>query len=143
MRKGIVVGLTLGVGVVIMVASKYQLFGFSHATTFPQLPENPNFTVSKDFDGEWLGRRKDVSKNWLCERTTISGKVVDGFVQLTLTYNGTPLKGWIDEQGALTLYATNARWDYRFTATASGNRIQGDWFLTNGPCKGSWYVERS
>ena len=143
MKKGIVVGLTLGIGVVMMVASKYQVLGLGNAAAFPKLPDTPGFTVSSEFDGEWAGRRIDVSKNWICDNTTITGTVVDGFAHLTLTYNGTPLKGWIDEQGTLTLYASNERWDYRFKATASGNQIQGDWFLTNGPCKGSWYVERS
>ncbi|MDA0149884.1 hypothetical protein [Vibrio sp. LaRot3] len=142
MKKGMLVATTVGFVVFVGVGSKLQWFGSSNAESFPKLPAEPGFVVSPEFDGEWAGKRVDVTNNNLCEKTTITGKVVDGFATFTLTYNGTPLRGWIDEAGSLRLYANNRMWDYRFTATASGNRIQGEWFLTNGPCKGSWHVDR-
>lgn len=79
----------------------------------------------------------------MCSKTTITGSVTDGFAQFTLTYNGTPLKGWIESsEGGLVLYATNDQWDYRFTGKASGYRISGEWHLKNGICKGNWYLEK-
>jgi hypothetical protein len=79
----------------------------------------------------------------MCERTTITGRIKDGLAKFTLTYNGTSLKGWINqEDGSLRLYATHRQWDYRFDGVAKRNKIQGNWHLTNGPCKGTWYLER-
>jgi len=142
MKKAVVIATTIGFGLFMIVGNQFGLFGSSNAERFPKLPDQPGFEVAKEFDGEWVGRRVDVTGNNLCERTTITGNVKEGLVRLTLTYNGTSLKGWIDEQGGLTLYATNRQWDYRFTGQASGNQIKGRWYLTNGPCKGSWLVER-
>ncbi|GAK87303.1 hypothetical protein JCM19238_4913 [Vibrio ponticus] len=83
-----------------------------------------------------------MTGNNLCSKTAITGVVESGFVQLTLAYNGTALTGWIDSQGQLILYANHSQWDYRFTGHAIGDRIGGRWYLTNGPCKGSWSIER-
>lgn len=133
----------IGFGLFILVGQQANLFGSSNPDSFPKLPQSPNFHVSKQHDGEWVGRRVDVTGNNMCERTTMTGTVVDGLASLTLTYNGTSLKGWIHgETGELLLYATNRQWDYRFKGIAGKNKIQGNWHLTNGPCKGSWYLEK-
>ncbi|WP_047046970.1 hypothetical protein [Vibrio mexicanus] len=128
--------------VFIIVGKKYGLLGLSSEDSFPKLPAEPGFEVSTHFDGEWLGRRINVTNNNLCERTTITGKIVDGKASLRLDYNGTPLQGWVDQQGNLVLYASNRHWDYRFSATGANTRFTGEWYLTNGPCKGSWFIEK-
>ncbi|GAB2644339.1 hypothetical protein [Vibrio panuliri] len=142
MKKIALVATSLGFVLFVGVGMRFDWFGTSKAERFPKLPSQPNFTVSLDYDGDWLGRRVDVTGNNLCERTTITGSVEQGFVQLILTYNGTPLRGWIDTQGNIKLYANHSQWDYRFSGTVSGNVMQGSWYLTNGPCKGTWRVQR-
>ncbi len=129
-------------GIALVVLSKQGLLGANSEDSFPKMPADPPESVSSQFEGEWAGRRFDETNNNLCERTTITGKVVDGLLSMTLTYNGTPLKGWIEESGNIVMYANNRQWDYRFTGQAWGNKIQGRWHLTNGPCKGSWALER-
>ncbi|WP_159737236.1 hypothetical protein [Vibrio atypicus] len=130
-------------GLFILFGQQYQWFGSGNPDSFPKLPASPSFEISKTHDGEWIGRRVDVTGNNMCERTAITGKIVDGLATLSLTYNGTILKGWINaESNELVLYASNRQWDYRFSATAGINRIQGKWHLTNGPCKGTWYLEK-
>ncbi|MFM2588131.1 hypothetical protein [Vibrio sp. TBV020] len=141
-NKGILI-LFVGFGLFILFGQQKGLFGSSNPESFPKLPESPSFEVSSRHDGEWIGRRIDVTGNNMCERTTITGSVKNGLAKLTLTYNGTSLKGWINaDTSELTLYATNRQWDYRFNGTASKNKIQGNWYLTNGPCKGNWYLEK-
>ncbi len=76
---------------------------------------------------EWLGRRINTTGNNMCERTTITG---------------TPLEGWVTESGDLRLYAKHRQWNYRFSAHGSGNRFDGRWHLTNGPCQGTWFIEK-
>lgn len=143
MKKPLLIAITLAFGLFVIVGQQNGLFGSNKPESFPKLPSQPDFVVSKQFDGEWIGRRIDVSGNNMCERTTITGTIKDGLAKLTLTYNGTSLKGWVAEQdGNLRLYASNRQWDYRFTGTANRNRIQGKWHLTNGPCKGTWYLEQ-
>lgn len=132
----------LGFTIFVLIGSQFNLFGTSNADSFPKLPSKPDFTVSHQFDGQWLGRRVNTTNNNMCERTTITGRVVDGKVSLLLTYNGTPLQGWIAENGDLKLYANHRQWDYRFSGKANSNKIQGKWHLTNGPCQGTWYIER-
>ncbi|MBD1556284.1 hypothetical protein HC752_04980 [Vibrio sp. S9_S30] len=134
--------LTFSFVAFLLVGSKLDWFASSNPDTFPKLPDEPNFNVSSEFDGEWVGRRINESNSNLCEPTTIEGKVVDGEAYLVLTYNGTPLKGWVSEHSDLTLYASHSRWDYRFSGTATNNKIQGKWNLNNGPCHGDWYVEK-
>ena len=143
MQKLFLIVTFVGFVIFVVVGQQSKLFGSSNPNTFLKLPSKPNFTVSKEFDGKWLGRRVDVTGNNMCSKTTMAGTVVDGFAQFVLTYNGTPLKGWIEErEGDLVLYATNEQWDYRFTGTANNNRISGSWHLKNGICKGSWYLEK-
>jgi hypothetical protein len=143
MKKLFLIATFVGFGIFVVVGQQSQLFGSNNPDTFPKLPSQPNFAVSHEFDGQWIGRRVDVSGNNMCSKTTITGIVAEGFAQFTLTYNGTPLKGWIESsEGGLVLYATNNQWDYRFTGKASGNRISGEWHLKNGICKGSWYLEK-
>lgn len=133
----------IGFGLFVVYGQQTGLFGSSNPDSFPKLPQTPHFTVSTLHDGEWMGRRIDVTGNNLCERTTITGVVEDGLAKLTLTYNGTSLKGWINQESdELVLYATNRQWDYRFKGTVGKNKIQGNWYLTNGPCKGNWYLEK-
>jgi len=142
MNKTRLLLLTLGFAVFVMVGTKVGWFG-SQLGSFPTLPDAPDFEVSKDFDGEWLGRRVNLTNNNMCERTTITGRVVDGKATLRLTYNGTALQGWISEDGELRLYASHRQWDYRFAGQAHNNKISGQWFLTNGPCRGDWSIERT
>lgn len=143
MKNKALVVIFIGFGLFILIGQQYQLFGSGDPDSFPKLPQSASFPVSTNYDGEWVGRRIDVSGNNMCERTTITGTINDGFAKLTLTYNGTPLKGWVNaESDQLVLFATNRQWDYRFTATVGKNRIQGKWHLTNGPCKGSWYLDK-
>lgn len=133
----------LGGGFVVFLIAGSQLgwFASSNPDSFPKLPSEPDFAVSNAFDGKWVGRRLDESNSNMCERTTIEGHVVDGFVHLVLTYNGTSLKGWISESNQIRLYATHPQWDYRFSGIAEGNKIQGEWNLQNGPCHGTWFIE--
>lgn len=141
-RRGLIV-TAVCFGVFVVFGQQANLFGSSNPDSFPKLPDSPNFNVSVTHDGTWLGRRVDVTGNNLCERTTISGKIENGFATFTLTYNGTPLRGWVEQQtGELILFASNRQWDYRFKGIAGRERINGDWFLTNGPCKGHWYLEK-
>ncbi|RTZ17489.1 hypothetical protein EJ063_01525 [Vibrio aquaticus] len=141
-NKGLLLTL-VGFGAFILVGQQTGLFGSSNPDSFPKLPEQLGFEVAKQYDGTWLGRRVDVTGNNMCERTTITGEIVDGFATLMLTYNGTPLQGWVDkETGELVLYARHRQWDYRFVGKAGKNKIQGKWHLTNGPCKGTWYIEK-
>ncbi|MCK6262923.1 hypothetical protein KP803_06480 [Vibrio sp. ZSDE26] len=142
MKTKRVIALLLGSIVFLIIGSKYGLFGSRDVGSFPKLPEEAGFTVSKQFDGEWLGRRINVTGNNMCERTTITGTITNGKALLRLTYNGTPLQGWVSEEGELLLYASNRQWDYRFSAMASKNKIEGKWHLANGPCRGTWYIER-
>lgn len=105
-------------------------------------PDSPQFVPSTDFDGEWLGRRINTTGNNMCERTTITGIIREGKATLRLTYNGTPSEGWVTKSGDLRLYAKHPQWDYRFSAIGSGKRFDGRWHLTNGPCQGSWFIEK-
>jgi len=97
---------------------------------------------STDFDGEWLGHRINTNGNNMCELTTITGIIREGKATLRLTYNGTALAGWVCESGVLRLDAKHRQWDYRFSVTGSGNWFDGRWQLTNGPCQGSWLIEK-
>lgn len=130
-------------GLFILVGQQMNLFGTNNGGSFPKLPKSANFIVSTEFDGQWLGRRIDNTGNNMCERTTMTGRVIDGLAQFKLDYNGTSLKGWINaDTKELVLYASNRQWDYRFSGSAYKSKIQGNWHLANGPCKGSWYLEK-
>ena len=143
MNKTRLLKLSIALGLFILFGQQYNLFGTNQTGSFPKLPTQANFTVSTEFDGQWLGRRNDSTGNNMCERTTMSGHIENGFAIFMLDYNGTSLKGWInDETGELYLYANNRQWDYRFSGKAYKNRVQGNWHLANGPCKGSWYLEK-
>ncbi|WP_394246420.1 hypothetical protein [Vibrio profundi] len=142
MKKSGLLVVTFGFVGFLILGSQQGWFGSGNSDSFPKLPDAPDFLVSHEYDGEWLGRRINTTNNNLCERTTITGKVVDGKASLRLTYNGTPLQGWISQGGELKLYATHRQWDYRFSGEVTGNKIVGKWHLTNGPCRGSWYIER-
>lgn len=143
MKNKALLATFIAFGVFILVGQQANLFGSNKPESFPKLPDSPQFAVSTQHDGVWLGRRVDVTGNNMCERTTITGKVVDGFATLNLTYNGTSLKGWINaDESELTLYASNRQWDYRFSGSVGKDKIQGKWYLTNGPCKGTWYLEK-
>ncbi|WGV99232.1 hypothetical protein QF117_14920 [Vibrio sp. YMD68] len=142
MKNSALVILSIGFIVFLLVGRQFEWFGSSNAKSFPKLPEKPDFIVSTKFDGEWVGRRINTTGNNMCERTTITGNIIEGKAKLRLTYNGTSLQGWISEDGKLVLYANHRLWDYRFSATGRKNRLEGNWFLTNGPCKGSWYIEK-
>lgn len=78
----------------------------------------------------------------MCERTTIIGIIREGKATLRLTCNGTALEGWVSEIGTLWLYAKHRQWDYHFSVTGSGKRFDGRWHLANGPCQGSWFIEK-
>ncbi|OAN11623.1 hypothetical protein A3K86_22165 [Photobacterium jeanii] len=112
------------------------------------LPQAPSFVVSTAFDGEWQGKRLDISGDNVCQQTRILGTITDGEVKFKLMYNNTVLKGWISESGELDLYADSVRWGYRFTgngevqANSDAALIKGDWHVTNAPCHGSWQIER-
>ncbi|MEZ8826008.1 hypothetical protein AB6E04_16745 [Vibrio amylolyticus] len=142
MKKGFLLAVSICFILFVVIGSKFNLFTSGNDGSFPQLPEEPDFSVSTKFDGDWTGRRINTTGNNLCERTTITGKIVNGKASLRLTYNGTSLQGWVSEDGQLKLYASHRQWDYRFSATASNNSIKGKWHLTNGPCKGTWYLDR-
>ncbi|WP_114765101.1 hypothetical protein [Vibrio rhodolitus] len=142
MKKYVVIATTLGFALFMWFGSQSGWFDSNNPDSFPKRPAEPGFDVHQGFDGRWQGRREDVTGNNLCSKTAITGVVENGFVQLTLAYNGTVLTGWIDSQGQLTLYANHSQWDYRFSGNAIGDRIGGRWYLTNGPCKGSWSIER-
>ncbi|CAK1701436.1 hypothetical protein [Vibrio crassostreae] len=142
MKKGFVIAISIGFVVFFLVGRELQWFGSSNSESFPKLPDSPQFVPSTDFDGEWLGRRINTTGNNMCERTTITGIIREGKATLRLTYNGTPLEGWVTESGGLRLYAKHRQWDYRFSATGSGKRFDGRWHLTNGPCKGTWFIEK-
>jgi hypothetical protein len=106
------------------------------------IPDKPAFEPSKSFDGSYRGTRIDVSNDAICKETAIVGTVVNGEANLKLTYNSTNLKGWINEQGSLTLYDDNSQWNYHFSGTASGGAIEGEWSVDGAPCKGTWRIER-
>ncbi|WP_194436727.1 hypothetical protein [Vibrio fluminensis] len=142
MKKALLVSISIGFVLLVVVGRQQGWFGSGNPESFPKLPEEADFEVSQEFDGQWQGRRIDVTGNNLCERTTMAGTVKNGFAKLVLTYNGTLLQGWIDTQGNLQLYANNRQWDYRFSAQVVANQIEGRWFLTNGPCKGIWMMRR-
>ncbi|WP_413113521.1 hypothetical protein [Thaumasiovibrio sp. DFM-14] len=142
MRNYIAIALVIGTIFVIVFGSKFDLFGRNNTGTFPQLPESPVFNVTTRFDGLWEGRRINMTESSLCKRTTITGSIEDGKALITLTYNNSQLQGWVSEKGELVLYANHRLWDYRFSAIANNNQIVGSWHITNGPCRGTWYLER-
>ncbi|MGC9458465.1 hypothetical protein [Vibrio genomosp. F10] len=142
MKKGHLLTLTFGFILFIFVGSKLNLFGSGNSESFPKFPKVAGFTVSDKYDGQWVGRRINTTSNNMCERTTITGNILGGKASLLLTYNGTPLQGWVSEQGQLILYANHRQWDYRFSGEGLGSKITGKWHLTNGPCRGTWYIER-
>ncbi|MEZ9884826.1 hypothetical protein AB4374_13235 [Vibrio splendidus] len=125
MKKGFVIAISIGFVVFFLVGRELQWFGSNNSELFPQLPDSPQFVPSSDFDGEWLGRRIDITGNNMCERTTINGTIREGKVTLRLTYNGTPLEGWVTESGDLRLYSKHRQWDYRFSANGSSSRFDG------------------
>ncbi|PTO62150.1 hypothetical protein [Vibrio splendidus] len=142
MKKGFVIAISIGFVVFFLVGRELQWFGSSNSESFPKLPDSPQFVPSIDFDGEWLGRRINTTGNNMCERTTITGTIREGKVTLRLTYTGTPLEDWVTESGDLRLYSKHRQWDYRFSANGSSSRFDGRWHLTNGPCQGSWFIEK-
>nr|WP_086940040.1 hypothetical protein [Thaumasiovibrio occultus] len=105
------------------------------------IPTEAPFAVSSAYDGKWEGERMDVSGDAICLETGITGEINEGKVTLILRYNSTVLRGWISEDGQLSLYSTSQRWGYRFSGQVSGDQIKGDWSVDNAPCKGTWYVE--
>lgn len=109
----------------------------------PGLPESPPFIVSNDFDGQWEGRRIDISGDKICLETRIIGTIENGNVLFRLMYNSSLLKGWISEHGELELYSDSPRWGYRFSGAVTDNRIEGDWMVTNAPCHGTWFIEKT
>ncbi len=143
MKKTFLVGVSVGFIIFLSIGSRLNWFGSNDSGSFPKRPDAPSFTVSTEFDGEWIGRRINTTNNNMCERTTITGTIINGKASLRLTYNGTSLQGWISENGDLTLYAGHRQWDYRFAAKGNKNKIQGKWFLANGPCRGTWFIERN
>lgn len=143
MKNKALLATLIGFVLFIVIGQQANLFGSNNPESFPKLPKSVDFEVSQQHDGQWSGRRVDITGNNMCERTTITGKVVDGLASLTLTYNGTSLKGWVNQTSdELVLYASHRQWDYRFSGTVGKNRIHGNWYLTNGPCKGTWYLEK-
>ncbi|EOD78835.1 hypothetical protein D515_02342 [Grimontia indica] len=104
------------------------------------LPEAPAFEVSSNFDGQWEGKRIDISGDNICLETRILGSIEEGKVSLRLMYNNTLLKGWIADDGKLELYSNNERWGYDFKGTAQNGQIDGEWKVSNAPCRGSWKV---
>lgn len=106
------------------------------------IPSSPPFELSTKFDGSWIGERIDVSGDQICSPTNITGSVLDGVISITLSYNSTVLKGWISTEGEIVLYGTNPKWGYRFDGSADNNRIEGNWFVTNAPCEGHWFIEK-
>jgi hypothetical protein len=106
------------------------------------MPDSPPFELTDKFDGIWKGERIDVSGDQICSPTNITGSIQQGVVSITLSYNSTILKGWVSGKGEIVLYGTNPKWGYRFDGSAANNRIEGDWFVTNAPCKGHWFVEK-
>ncbi len=106
------------------------------------LPDSPSFTVTDAFDGQWEGKRVDVSGDKICLETRITGTIDNGQVSLTLVYNNTLLKGWISEQGVLELYSDSHRWGYRFSGAAINNKMDGEWKVTNALCHGTWHIEK-
>ncbi|WP_235431356.1 hypothetical protein [Vibrio sp. VPAP30] len=45
----------------VIVGQQPKLFGSSNLDTFPKLPSLPDFAVTHEFDGPWIGRRVDVN----------------------------------------------------------------------------------
>ncbi len=107
MKKGFVIAMSIGFVVFSLVGRALQWFGSSNSELFPKLPDIPQFVPSTDFDGEWLGRRINTTGNNICERTTITGTIREGKATLRLTYNGTPLEGWITVKAATYVYMPN------------------------------------
>lgn len=107
------------------------------------LPDSPSFTASNLFDGDWAGKRVDVSGDKICLQTRILGTIDNGQVTLKLMYNNTLLKGWISAQGKLELYSDNPRWGYRFNGIATNDTIDGEWKVTNARCHGTWHIEKA
>ncbi|KAB0301650.1 hypothetical protein F2Z80_21650 [Vibrio fortis] len=143
MKKPLLLTLTAGFILFVVVGQQVGWFKSGNSESFPKFPETPSYSVTNYFNGEWAGRRINTTNNNLCERTTITGRIENGKATLRLTYNGTSLKGWVAEDThILTLYANNKQWDYRFSGKVSADKVTGDWYLTNGPCRGHWYLER-
>lgn len=143
MQKPLLLAITAGFILFVFIGRYVGWFQSGNAESFPKFPDTPSYTVTDKFDGKWVGRRIDTTNNNLCERTTITGRIENGKALLRLTYNGTSLKGWVAaDTHALTLYASHTQWDYRFSGTVSADKVTGEWYLTNGPCRGHWYLER-
>lgn len=48
------------------------------------LPDNPSFNISNDFDGDWSGKRIDISGDSICRQTSVVGAIQEGKVSLRL-----------------------------------------------------------
>ena len=143
MKKPLLLALMVGFILFVFFGQQVGWFKSGNSESFPKFPEIPSYNVTNNFDSDWVGRRINTTNNNLCERTTITGRIENGKATLRLTYNGTSLKGWVAEDThILTLYANHRQWDYRFSGTVSADKVTGDWYLTNGPCRGHWYLER-
>ncbi|MCC4800672.1 hypothetical protein BCT30_04790 [Enterovibrio norvegicus] len=120
-----------------------DMFGSDRAPLNTPLPVTAPFSVSNQFDGEWEGKRTDISGDNICLQTRIIGTIKEGKVSLRLMYNNTYLEGFVSDTGELALYADSQKWGYRFTGTANDDRIDGDWKVTNAVCNGTWQLEKT
>ncbi|HAA92626.1 MAG TPA: hypothetical protein DCS82_03040 [Rhodospirillaceae bacterium] len=94
------------------------------------------------FDGKWHGERIDVSNDFICNVTDISGTVSGGQISFRLHYNDTQLTGQIGPDGSFDLEGDHDRWEYEFSGKAVGDKIAGTWSVGNAPCRGTWWVKR-
>ncbi len=134
----------IGIGAVVIVsvfAGQSMLKGERQPLN-PALPSSAPFEVSHQLDGEWLGKRVDVSGDSICTPTSVIGKIVDGKVAIKLKYNNTTLNGWVSKSGELKLFADSQRWGYRFDGHGTATKIEGEWSVTNAPCHGTWFLEK-
>jgi hypothetical protein len=106
--------------------------------TIPEKPAN----VSLEFDGIWKGERI-ITSGSRCLETKIEGSVKNGLAELTLIYNGTLLRGWINQAGKVTFEAYNPNWNYAFSGQVLGNKMAGDWMVDGGLCSGNWHVTKT
>jgi len=106
--------------------------------TVPKKPAN----VSFEFDGHWKGDRI-IKSGTRCLETKIEGSIKNGLAELTLIYNDTLLKGWVNQEGRVTFEDDNPNWEYEFSGQARGNQLAGDWSVNGGLCSGNWHVTKT
>ena len=104
-------------------------------------------TFAGAYDGQYSGYRFVGAKSNhpdKCSPTTISGRIKGSSIELTLTYNGSVLKGNITKSGSIRLRGEtpNGTYLYKFQGRIRGKTLKGTWKTSPPDCAGTWTVKK-